>query len=224
MLVGRLCAALLVAVLIGGGLLVTPSSAGGSVDWTDPPGDATGADPLPPPGNGLITSSPRPQDEGLDLLAASVASDGQALVFTARTATADIPPGASGATTRFWFSYEGVGYQFIAQRPAPDFATVISSGVFFRSQEPRSPELPCRECTVRFDQKSASVIVRAEIKSMATAIKQHAPNAKKFGPGVTLTDFLVRAERNVLPLARDVDVARTVTADEASADGKALAV
>lgn len=221
---GRFRVALFLALLMAAGPFVAPSSAGGSVDWSDGPGDATGIDPLPPPANGLITSSPRPQDEGLDLLTGSVSSDGQAVVFTARTATADMPAGASGATIRFWFSYDGIGYQFIAQRPAPDFATVISSGVFMRSQEPQSPELACRECTVRYDQKAATVVVRAEIKSMATAIKQHAPNSKKFGPGATLADLVVRAERNVVPLARDVDVARTVTADEAFAEGKTLAV
>ncbi|HUR49560.1 MAG TPA: hypothetical protein VMY88_08565 [Acidimicrobiales bacterium] len=221
---GRLRIALIVALLMAVGPFVTPGTAGGSVTWTDQPGDATGLDPLPPPAHGVITSSPRPQDDGLDLLGASASSDGQAVVFTARTASADMPAGASGATIRFWFSYDGVGYQFIAQRPAPDFATVVSSGVFLRSQEPRSPELACRECTVRYDPKTATVIVRAEVKSMATAIKQHAPNSKKFGAGSTVTDLLVRAERNVLPLARDVDVARTLTADEASGEGKTLAV
>lgn len=221
---GRRRKALVLALLAAGLFLAPPVSAGGSLNWSDAPGDATGLDPLPPPAHGLVTSSPRPQEEGLDLLAASAASDGQAIVFTARTATDAMPPGATGKTIRFWFAYDGVGYQFIAQRPAPDFTTVVSSGVFLRSQEPSSPELACRECTVRYDPKTASVIVRSQISSLAAAIKQHAPNSRKFGPGATLTDLLVRAERNVVPLSRDVDLARTLTADEAPADGKTLTV
>lgn len=192
--------------------------------WTDKPGDATGLDPLPPPAHGLIRSSPRPQEEALDLLAATAASDGKAIVFTARTASDNMPAGATGKTVRFWFAYEGVGYQFIAQRPAPEFTTAVSSGVFLRSQEPRSPELSCRECTVKYDAKAATVIVRAELASLASAIKQHSAKSKKFGPGAILTDLVVRAERNVLPLSRDVDLARTLTADEAPAEGKKLSV
>lgn len=223
---GRLRTVLVSALFATGaiGLVAEPSSAGGSLSWTDKPGDATGLDPLPPPANGVVTSSPRPQEESLDLLAATAASDGQAVVFTARTASDNMPSGATGKTIRFWFNYEAVGYQLIAQRPAPEFTATVSSGVFLRSREPRSPELVCRECTVRYDAKTATVVVRAEIASLASAIKAHSPKSKKFGPGATLTDLLVRAERNVLPLSRDVDLARTLTVDEAAAEGKKLAV
>ena len=221
---GRFLIAVFMALVISAGLLVAPSSAGGSLNWTDAAGDATGADPLPPPADGVVTSSPRPQDDGLDLLAASASSDGQAIVFTARTATDAIPPGATGATIRFRFSYEAVGYQFIAQRTASDFSAAITSGLFFRSQEPSSPELTCRECTVKYDPKKASITVRAQVASVAGAIKQHSPSSKKFGPGAKLTDLVVLAQRNFVPLARNVDVGRTLTADAAPADGLTLGV
>ena len=204
--------------------LVGPASAAGSLNWTDESGDATGLDPLPPPADGAVTSTPRPQDEGLDLLAASVVSDGQTVVFTARTATDAVPPGASGTTIRFLFSYEGVGYQLIAQRTAADFSAAITSGVFLRSREARSPELACRECTVKYDPKTASVTVRAQVASLANGIREHSPESKKFGAGATLTNLAVLAQRNAAPLARDVDVGRTVTADVAAAEGLALAV
>ena len=203
---------------------VPPATAAGSLAWTDPAGDATGVDPLPPPAPGTVGSSPRPQDEGLDLLELTAQSDGQAVTFTARTAIDEIPAGATGATIRFVFSYDGVGYQFIAQRTAPDFSTVISSGVFFRAREPSSPELACRECTVRYDPKAASVTVTALVSSLTSAIRQHAPDSPKFGPGAELTDITVLAQRNAAPLARDVDVGRTITADAAPAEGLVLAV
>lgn len=221
----RLRGSLLVAVAVGLGLtLVSPAPAAGSLNWADETGDATGLDPLPPPADGLVTSTPRPQDEGLDLLAASATSDGQTVVFTARTASFEFPPGASGVTVRFLFSYDGVAYQLIAQRPAPDFSTVISTGVFLRSREPSSPELACRECTVKYDPKVASVTVRAQVASLAVGIKEHSATSKKFGPGAALTDLVVLAERNVVPLARDVDFGRTLTADAAPADGLTLSV
>ena len=215
----RLRPAFLVACAVGLSLaLSAPAPAAGSLNWADEPGDATGLDPLPPPGDGLVTSTPRPQDEGLDLLAASAVSDGQAIVFTARTATDALPVGASGSTIRFLFSFDGVGYQFIAQRTAADFSAAITSGVFLRSREARSPELPCRECTVKYDPKTASVIVRAQVASLASGIRQHS-GSKKFGPGASLTDLVVLAQRNVAPAARDVDLGRTITVDVATAEG-----
>lgn len=218
-------AALLVGSVVGLALtLAAPAPAGGSLNWTDEPGDATGLDPLPPPANGIVTSTPRPQDEGLDLLAASVVSDGQTVVFTARTAVDAIPPGATGTTIRFVFAYDGVGYQLIAQRTAADFSAAITSGVFFRSREPRSPELACRECTVKYDPKTASVTVRAQVASLAGGIREHAPESKKLAAGASLTDLAVLAQRNAAPLARDVDVGRTITADVAPAEGLTLTV
>ena len=200
-------------------MLASPVSAGGSLNWTDDPGDATGLDPLPPPGDGVVMSSPRPQDEGLDLLSASATSDGQTLVLTAKTASDAIPAGATGTTTRFLFSYEGVGYQFIAQRTAADFSAAISSGLFLRSREPSSPELACRECTVKYEPKTSSVVVRAQVASLASAIKTHAPSSKQLTAGSTLTNLVVLTQRNLVPLARDVDAGRTATVDAAAADG-----
>ncbi len=201
-----------------------PAPAAGSIDWADKPGDATGLDPLPPPASGATPSAPRPQDEGLDLLAASAASDGQAVVFTARTATDAIPPGASGKTIRFVFSYDGVAYQLIAQRTAPEFSDAITSGVFFRAREPSSPELACRECTVKYDPKTATVIVRAQIASLAAGIREHSAKSKKLAAGAKLTDLVVLAQRNLAPLSRSVDVGRTFTVDAAPAEGKTLTV
>lgn len=222
---GRIRIGLLSALVAGASFaLAPPGSAAGTLSWTDAPGDANGLDPLPPPGDGLITSTPRPQDEGLDLLEATAASDGQTVVFTARTATDALPPGASGATIRFLFSYEGVGYQFIAQRTAPDLSAAITSGLFLRSREASSPELTCRECGVKYDPKTFSVTVRAQIASLAAAIREHSPSSKKFGPGASLTDLTVLAQRNVAPVARNVDVGRTLTADAAPADGMTLSV
>lgn len=200
-------------------MLAQPAPAAGSLKWADAAGDATGVDPLPPPADGVITSSPRPQDEGLDLLGASVTSDGQSVVFTAKTASDAIPPGASGTTVRFLFSYGGVRYQFIAQRTSAEFSAAISSGVFLRSREPSSPELPCRECTVKYEPKTASVVVSAQLASLASAIRTHSPGSKKLGPGSVLTDLEVLAQRNVAPLARNVDVGRTLTVDSAPAKG-----
>lgn len=221
----RLRAALLVASAVGLALtLAPPAPAAASLNWTDEPGDATGLDPFPPPADGVVPAPPRPQDEGLDLLAASAVSDGQTVVFSARTATDAFPVGASGSTVRFVFSYEGVGYQLIAQRTAPDFTAAITSGVFMRSREPRSPELACRECTVKYDPKTASVIVRAQIASMSAGIRAHSPESKRLAPGGTLTDLLVLAQRNLAPLARDVDVGRTITVDAAPAEGMTLTV
>ena len=205
-------------------LFAPAGSAAGSVTWDDPPGDATGVDPLPPPASGSVPAPPRPQDEGLDLLAASVGSDGTAMTFFARTATDVIPPGATGATIRFVFSYDGVGYQFIAQRTAPEFTSAFTSGVFLRSREPSSPELSCRECTIKYDPKTASVTVRAQISSITSAIRENSPSSPKFGPGAKLTDLVVLAQRNAVPAARDVDVGRTITVDEALGDGLTLSV
>lgn len=215
-----------VLTLVGAGLtfMASPGSAAGAVTWVDPPGDATGIDPLPPAASESAPAPPRPQDDGLDLLAASVASDGTAITFSARTATDAIPPGATGATVRFVFSYDGIAYQFIAQRTAPDFSSAITSGVFLRSREPSSPELACRDCTVKYDPKASSVMVRAPISSLTSAIRSHAANSPKFGSGAKLTDLFVLAQRNVAPLARDVDVGRTVTVDVASADAATLSV
>lgn len=214
----------LALVCAGLTLMASPGSAAGTVNWADPPGDATGVDPLPPPGSGNVPAPPRPQDDGLDLLAASVGSDGTAITFSARTASDAIPPGATGATVRFVFSYDGVGYQFIAQRTAPDFASAFTSGVFLRSREPSSPELACRECTVKYDPKTSSVAVRALVSSLAAAIRTHSPSSPKFGAGAKLTDLFVLAQRNLAPLARNVDVGRTVTVDVASADAATLSV
>ena len=205
-------------------ILATPAPAAGSLKWTDEPGDATGLDPVPPPADGVVTSSPRPQDEGLDLLSASVTSDGQTIVFTAKTASDVIPPGAVGTTIRFVFVYEGEGYQFIAQRTAPDFAAAFTSGLFLRARQPRSPELTCRECTVKYDPKSSSVTVRAQVASLASGIREHASGAKKFAAGAKLTDLVVLSQRNAATVARDVDVGRTITVDAAPAEGLTLSV
>lgn len=206
-------------VLCAAVVMVTAGSpaAGASVGWTDETGDATGFDPFPPPLPTVLGSSPRPSDEALDLVAASAATDGQAVTFTAQTVVDGIPAGSSGTTVRFLFSYDEVGYQLIAQRTSSDFSTVISSGVFFRAREPRSPELNCRECTVRYDVKAATVQVRVLISSLASGIRQHSAGSPKFGPGATLTDLVILSQRNLAPLARDVDVGRTLTVDVAPA-------
>ena len=201
-----------------------PSLAAGSLNWTDVPGDATGVDPLPPPGDGLVTSTPRPQDEGLDLLAATAASDGQTIVFTARTAKDAMPAGATGATLRFLFSYEGAGYQFIAQRTAPDFSAAFTTALFLRARQATSSELTCKECTVKYDPKNSSVTIRAQIASLAVGIKEHSPKSKKFAPGAKLTDFIVLSQRNLALAARNVDLARTLTVDMAPAKGMTLVV
>lgn len=221
----RLRTDLLVVAAFGLTLTIAPPApAAGSLNWVDAPGDATGLDPLPPPADGVVTSSPRPQDEGLDLVAASATSDGQAVVFTARTASDQIPPGATGSTIRFVFSYDGTAYQLIAQRTSADFSAAITSGVFFRSREPRSPELACRECTVKYDPKTSSVTVSAQVASLAAGIREHSPESKKFAAGATLTDLVVLAQRNLVPLARDVDFGRTLTVDAAPAEGMTLSV
>lgn len=213
------CAALAIATALA------PSvAASASVGWTDETGDATGLDPLPPPVPTVLGSSPRPSEEPLDLVAASAATDGQALSFTAQTVADGIPAGASGTTLRFLFSYDGVGYQLIAQRTSSDFSTLISSGVFFRAREPSSPELSCRECTVRYEPKAATVQVRVLISSLTSGIREHSPDSPKFGPGATLTDLTILSQRNIAPLARNVDVGRTVTVDMAPAGEVTLTV
>lgn len=194
------------------------------VSWTDDPGDATGFDPSPPPIPTAIGSTPRPSEEVLDLLAVSVVSDGQALTFTSQTAADGIPPGATGTTFRFLFSYDEVAYQLIVQRTAGDFATAITSGVFFRAREPSSPELNCRECTVRFDPKGATVTVRVLVSSLASGIRGHSPDSPKFDAGAILSELAVLSQRNVAPLARNVDVGRTITVDAAPAGELTLSV
>lgn len=205
-----MCAA---AVMVMAG----PPAVAASVSWTDDEGDATGFDPFPPPLPTVLGSSPRPSDETLDLVAASAVSDGGAITFTAQTMADGIPPGSSGTTVRFLFSYDEVGYQLIAQRTAPDFATAITSGLFFRAREPSSPELNCRECTVRYDIKAATVQVKVLISSLASGIREHSAGSPKFAPGATLTDLAILSQRNIAPLARNVDVGRTVTVDAAAA-------
>ena len=210
---------------LGLGLLALPSPVvAGPVSWSDEAGDANGFDPLPPPAPTVAGSSPRPSDEGLDLLAASVASDGQALVFTAQTAVDAIPPGASGTTMRFLFTYDDIAYQLIGQRTAPDFTTVITSGLFFRAREPSSPELACRECTIRYEAKTATVQVRVLVSSLASGVRAHSASSPKLAPGATFTNLAVLAQRNLAPLARNVDVGRTVTVDTASAGDLTLTV
>ena len=207
------------------GLASSPAAVTASpVSWTDEAGDATGFDPLPPPAPAVVGSSPRPSEEALDLLTASAASDGKAVLFTAQTAVDGIPPGATGTTLRFLFTYDDVAYQLIAQRTAPDFATAITTGLFFRAREPVSPELSCRECTIRYEPKTATVNVRAAVSSLASGIREHSPGSPKLARGATLNGLAVLAQRNLAPLARNVDVGRTLTVDAAPAGDLALTV
>lgn len=205
-------------------LAASPPATAASLSWNDDPGDATGFDPLPPPASGVVGSTPRPSEESLDLLAVTAASDGQAVIFTARTAVDAVPPGATGTTLRFVFTYDGASYQLIGQRTAADFSAAITSGLFFRAREPRSPELACRECTIRYDQKTATVTVRALLSSLSGGIREHSPESKKLAPGATFSDLSVLAQRNLVPAARDVDVGRTVTVDVAAAGDATLSL
>lgn len=77
---------------------------------------------------------------------------------------------------------------------------------------------------MKYDPKTSSVIVRAQIASLAAGIREHSPSSKKLAAGATFTDIAVLAQRNVVPLARNVDVGRTITADAAPAEGLTLSV
>jgi hypothetical protein len=202
----------LVALILG----APPAIGTGEVTWSDPAGDATGLDPLPPPAPAVASSSPRPSDAELDLRELSLATDGTKIIFSATTTAFGVPAGATGATVRFVFEFAGVGYQLIAQRTSPEFATAISTALFFRAREPRSPELACRECQVVYDPKTKKVTVVAQIASLASGIKAHA-SAAKFGPGSKISGIRVIAQRNLVPLERSVDVGRTLTVDVADA-------
>lgn len=212
-------------LILLGLILATPTQAGTAVAWTDPAGDATGLDPLPPPAAGTVPpSTPRPSDEAIDLVKLSAQSDGTNIVFSAITTAEGFPTAATGATVRFIFTYADVAYQLIAQRTSPDFSAAITSGLFFRSREPRSPELSCRECAVKYDPKALKVTVTAKIDSLASGIRAHAPGAPKLAAGTKFTDLTVLGQRNAAPLDRPTDVGRTLTADTASAGDLTLVI
>lgn len=205
-------------------LAVARPAHAGSTIFADAAGDATGLDPMPPTAPSVGESTPRTSEAELDLTRVSVTSDGTKLTFVATVGKSGIPASAHGTTFRFWFTYDKLAYQLIAQRPNDTAAAVATSGVFFRARAVTSPELACRDCAVRYDVRANTVTVSASLVALSAGIRQSKPGTAPLGPGKSLSEFSVVAQRLLLAADRTVDVGRTVSVDVARGGAATLAL
>ena len=220
----RHAAAAAAAVALCVVVLAAPQAQAGNASFGDAAGDATGIDPMPPTTPSVGESTPRTSEPELDLTRVAVNSDGVKVSFVATIGKSGIPATAHGTTFRFWFTYDKLPYQLIAQRPNDAMTAVTTTGVFFRARAVTSPELACRDCAVRYDLKANTVTVSASLAGLSAGIRQSKPGTAPLGAGKSLTELAVLAQRLVLAADRTVDVGRTVTVDVARGGAATLAL
>jgi hypothetical protein len=157
-----LATAVLVAALVAGSSLPARAAA----EWTDPVGDANGVAQD-------VNSSPRPSDPQLDVVAATISVVGDSLVAKARTSAGGNAQGSFGSLYRFYFTFKGEEYYFLARTATPEYAMLyLATPGFFKVGDEVNGDttLKC-DCKAAFDDKAKQATFTIKLAPMKSTLK-----------------------------------------------------
>src|SRR5687768_2708034 len=164
-------------------LLVARPAQAASFSWNDPEGDAVVA--------------VEPSEPTLDLVKATVSSDGSKIEWVAqlKTTAADQPPMSAGYFFVFEFTFGDATYDLRVRED------VSAKTVTLRPAKTGAQDLPCKGCEYVLDRKAHRVTVKTPLASLAESIKVHDPEAPKFGAGSTIEAPLVNSYRSYIGIS-----------------------
>lgn len=181
--------ALAIALLAGG----APARAG-TLEFTDPEGDATGLSE--------VESTPRPSEPELDILNASYVSDGKTLTVSSQVLTLADPVASGGAAYRWAWVYDGIVYELVFQLPTPPTDTVFVRGGVFRG-DGATISIDC--CKPTYDTKTNTIGLAISLSSIAKGVKTTSPDSPAFGPGSTVESIRATSQRSMGALLVSAD-------------------
>ena len=167
-----------VAAATVGLLLAGQPVRAGELVVPDPADDATGLAEE-------VRSSPRPSDPELDILEVRYGSTATELRIDLKINKVGIPQGSQGFTYRVRFGHGGSDWEFLYQvLDVPGFNQplfTLRPGGAEGSQE----SISCR-CSGKINGRTATLEIRAEIKSLSRAIRAYDSDAPPIQPGTKL--------------------------------------
>lgn len=148
--------------LVAAGLLAgaLPAQAG-QLEWSDKADDATSFY--------VLASTPLPSDPALDVTKVKMVSDAKDLTWTASMKKMNEAGAANGAGYffRFNFAVNEVGFTIRAKHDQFD-----KNVLYFRvASDLIGFDLPCKDCTAKFDFKASTVTVKTPIASLTEGMK-----------------------------------------------------
>ena len=156
------------------GSFTQPACASGDLPLNDPAGDATGL---------VISGTPRPSVDDLDIRSATAAVNGTDLVVTMKVKklSSTPPPGSNGDAFDVGFSYEGQSFWVEGSR-----LLTAESADFGSGSDSRGTSFGASDVKAAFDLKASTVSVTVPI---ATFNKHTAPGTTPLAAGSTLSSF-----------------------------------
>ena len=209
--------ALLIVTVLAGLVAGAMPAQAGSLNWTDDKGDAT---------QFLAANPVTPNEPALDITKVHVVSDAKKITWTITTdKMAEEGPSMNGGYFfRMNFGFDAGGFALRIKRDATEETMVFRS-----ADDLVGFDLPCKDCTAKFDFKKSTLTIVTPIASLAEGIAAADDNAAcplcragldplpPFKSGVELTGLEAIAQR--------IYVRVTPNADNAPApEGTALKV